>query len=253
MLQRAFEVDHRGATIRGMSYCPTDERRCPAVLFLHSFTGQRAESGFLFVRLARALVEEGIAAVTFDFRHSGESDGSFEQMLVTGELDDALRMTQWLKGQLFADRTRLAILGFSLGGLLASCVQARTGAYVAMVMVAPTTTENLSRFAGKKQNQAQVVLGPHTLHPDFFNDLQTLDPVADVVEHPRPTLVIQGTADTAVPAGVSQQFVDAMKQANIPVTSHLVENADHVFGKLSVRQELITSVRQWLGGELGAV
>ncbi len=70
-------------------------------------------------------------------------------MLVTGELDDCLAMTKWLQARLFADRTRLALLGFSLGGLLAACTSARTNVYRSLVLLAPTTVLNLCRHAGE--------------------------------------------------------------------------------------------------------
>src|SRR5690606_27088048 len=181
----------------------------PTVLMLHGFTGQRIESGFLFVQLARALVKQGIAAVTFDFLHSGESDGSFDQMLVTGELADAMRITDWVRGQPFVDRSRLGLLGFSLGGLLACCVTGRTDAYRALVLLAPTTVANMSRHAGERGGGERVAIGPHQLHPQFFDDMRTLDPVGDCLRHPRPTLLVQGTADKAVPPNVSMTFVDA--------------------------------------------
>lgn len=253
MIQEPIEVIRAGAVIRGMTYRPGPAdrtRRCPAVLMLHGFTGQRMEAGFMFVSLGRALVQRGVAAVTFDFLHSGESDGGFEQMLVSGELADALHMARWTQSRPFVDRSRLAILGFSLGGLLASCVQARTGAFQAMALLAPTTAENLNRFARKKASEGRVLLGPHELHPRFFEDLGKHDPIGDAVRHPRPTLVVQGTADTSVPPEVSGAYVEALKRAGVPVTRQLIDGADHAFTKAAARQELIEMVSAWLAGEV---
>lgn len=266
MHQYAIEVDHHGQTIRGMSYVPEGRGRFATMLLMHGFTGQRIESGFLFVRLARALAERGVAAVTFDFLNSGESDGSFEQMLVTQELADAMRMTRWLAGQPFADRSRLGLLGFSLGGLLAGCVVGRTEVYKALVLLAPTTEKNLSRHAQREAScelapdapaapdeaPRSVQLGPHCLHPRFFDDLLTLDSVGDCIKHPRPTLLIQGTADTAVPPEVSHQFTDAMRRAAVPVDTHPIAGADHGFNHPQWRAELIEKVVTWTAAKLGA-
>jgi dipeptidyl aminopeptidase/acylaminoacyl peptidase len=252
MPQQSFELDHAGRTIRGTTYRPTNPGRRPTVVFLHGFTGQRMENGFLFVRLARALAEAGIASVTFDFLNSGESDGSFENMLPTGELADALRVTEWAQRQSFADRSRLALLGFSLGGLLAACVTARAKVYKALVMLAPTTEANISRHAQRegKSDACSVLFGPHCLHPKFFVDVASLDSVRDVVKNPRPTLLVQGTADTAVPPAVSQQFIDAMKQARVPCDARLIEGADHPFAHPSWRKDLIDTVVAWLERQL---
>ena len=246
MLQRAIEIDCRGGKIRGMAYLPDHTKRLATVLMLHGFTGQRIESGFMFVQLARQIAQRGMAAVAFDFRHSGESDGSFDQMLVSGEIDDALHVTRWLCAQPFVDRSRLSLLGFSLGGLVAASANARMGAYNAMVLVAPTTQTNLGRYAQQQREDDRVVLGPHVLHPKFFDDLAGLDPLSDVVVNPRPTLVVQGTADKAVTPQVTQQFIDAMNHAGVPVTVQMIDGADHSFTQPQMRQQLIIAVSEWL-------
>src|ERR1041385_538167 len=92
---KPFAIGRPGQTIRGTFYHATGpERRRPTVLFLHGFTGQRIETDFLFVSLARSLAADGIHAVTFDFCGSGESDGRFDQMLVSHELTDTLCVLQ---------------------------------------------------------------------------------------------------------------------------------------------------------------
>jgi uncharacterized protein len=262
MPQHAFEIGQAGAMIRGTAYRPEGAGRFPAVLMLHGFTGQRIESGFMFVQIARALNQRGVAAVTFDFLNSGESDGSFDQMLATGELDDAMRMTRWLTSQPFVDRSRLGILGFSLGGLLAACVCGRTDLYRAMVMLAPTTVTNMCRHAGRQSEYhdgtcqappgVTVTIGPHALNGDFFSDIQTLDPLADVVAHPRPTLVVQGTGDTAVPPSASGQFVEAMRQIGVPVDHELIDDADHSFNRPEWRQRMVERVAAWTAQHLSS-
>jgi len=250
MPQQSFEVDNHGQAIRGTFYRPDITSRVPVVVLLHGFTGQRIESGFLFVQLARALNKRNVAAVTFDFRNSGESDGSFDQMLVTQELDDALRMTQWSRSQAQVDRTRMGLLGFSLGGLLASCCMSRTNVYRALCLVAPTTVTNLCRHAGEKPAGEPIYVGPHRLHQRFFDDVRTLNPVADVIVNPRPTLLIQGAEDTAVPPDVSQAYVDELQRSNVPVRHDLISDANHVFSTPAARERLVDTVVDWFAEAL---
>lgn len=250
--QKFLEVDHNGRTIRGMVYLPDVNRRVPAVLFLHGFTGQRMENGFLFVQLARKLAAQGVAAVTFDFLNSGESDGSFDNMLVTEQLADAMRMTEWLKRQAFVDRSRLGLVGFSLGGLLAGCVCGRTDAFKSLVLIAPTTEQNVMRHAKVEceDDACSAEFGPHCLHPDLFTDVMTLDSVADSLINPRPTLLIQGTDDKAVPPAVSQVFIDAMQQARMPIDVHRIDGASHVFNRRTHRENLFSKVIPWMTDHL---
>lgn len=246
--QQSFEVERVGMVIRGMTYRPEGAGRFPAVVFLHGITGQRMEHGFMIVHIARALARRGVASVTFDCLHSGESDGSFDQMLVSGEVADALRVTQWAQGQPFVDRARMGVAGFSLGGLVAACTVARTDAFGAMAMMAPTTVENLCRL--ERDDGEPACAGPLRLHERFFEDLRTLDPLGDCTVNPRPTLLVQGTGDGVVPPAVSEQYVTRMQAAKVPVRHELMAEADHVFGKPAHRPRLIELVSGFFAEQL---
>lgn len=252
MPQFAFDVDREGMTLRGSAYVPASRKRLATVVLLHGFTGQRIETGFLFVQVARALSDKGLAAITFDFMHSGESDGSFDQMLVTGEVSDAARITQWAQTQSFVDRSRMGVLGFSLGGLVAACLMGRSQAYKALALLAPTTVENLCRYTGDPtcSSQGGVNRGALTLHARFFEDLKTLDPLRDCVKHPRPTLLVQGTGDTVVKPEVSQRYLEALKSASIPADVRLIDGADHGFATPHHRREVVEALVSWLASRL---
>lgn len=250
MYQRAIEVERDGKTIRGMVYAPKETGRYPCVLMLHGFTGHKVETGFMFTCLSRALNHRGIAAVTFDFINSGESDGRFEDMLATGELADAMRMTQWLLGQPFVDRSRLGLLGFSLGGLLAACTVGRSDVYRCLTLIAPTTVKNMQRHAGANAGGKMITFGPHTLNPKFFTDIDQLDPLADCTRNARPTLIIQGTGDEAVRPEVAREYAAAMDRASVPMTFHEITDADHGFNRPRWREELQAALIPFLAQHL---
>lgn len=252
MLHHAIEVQHQGQTIRGFVRRPSSGGRCATALLLHGFAGQRMENGFAFAQLSAALAQLGVATIAFDFRDCGESDGSFESIRVTRQLSDTLRMTEWACGQPFVDRTRLSVVGFSLGGMLAACAGARTNSYHAMVLLAPTTPQNLAGNICKRPGNdcsttEPVTVGAYVMKPGFIEDMLSLDPVADVVKNPRPTLLVQGDKDTAVAPSVSQKFVDAMRAANQSVTHTIVPGADHGFSSPVTRQQMIEAVAEFLG------
>lgn len=278
-IQEAFACERDGMTLRGMSYRPaTPEagaKRFPTVIFLHGFTGSRVEAGFLFVQLARELCTRGIAAITFDFMHSGESDGSFDRMLVTGEIADALAVTAWAQGQPFVDRSRLGLLGFSLGGLVATCAAARSDAFKTLTLIAPTTVENISRFArdpeptggavggtaeGSPRGNAtgvkdgdgapRIRKGPYYLHEGFFDDVTSLDPLSDCAKIAAPTLILQGDDDDAVPPHVSQKYIEGLKEAGAPLTSERLKGANHIFHRPWHRDQLRKLLGDWTAKHL---
>jgi dipeptidyl aminopeptidase/acylaminoacyl peptidase len=254
-MQNHFETENAGQLIRGTVYrSDLATGRAPVAIFLHGFTGTRIEPGFMFVRMARALNAQGIHAVTFDFRGSGESDGSFEEMLVSSEISDALKVTQWAEGQSFVDRSRIGVIGFSLGGLIGSALTAKQPGFKARVLIAPSTAHNLCRLTGDrdvcKPPISPVVYGTHTLHEKFFEDIRQFDGPALVTKCKAPTLVIQGTADKSVPPAVSQQYTDALSAAGIENKTVLIPDADHVFSSQPWQRAMIAAVVDWLPAQL---
>jgi len=249
MIQSAFEITTPPGTLRGTVYRP-DESRRPAVLFAHSFTGNRIENGFMFVKLARELASLGIASITFDFLGSGESDGSFNDMTVTGEIRDALAVHRWAHAQPWLDRSRLGGLGFSLGGLVISCVHAQVK-FKALTLLAPTTANNLERYARQNHpSQTLIDVGPHTLSTKLFEDLKKTNSLRDVTTPAVPTLVIQGTADKVVAPSVSQQYVDAVRNAGASVDHRIIEQANHPFSSPNARRQLYAEVRDFFAKQL---
>jgi len=105
-MQKAVEIiDQRGLTLRGMLHVPDGAvGKVPVVAIYHGFTGNKMEPHFIFVKLSRALEKKGIASVRFDFAGSGESDGDFIDMTISGEISDAKCILDYAYGLDFADK-----------------------------------------------------------------------------------------------------------------------------------------------------
>jgi len=108
--------------LRGMIHLPSGKGPFPAVALFHGFGGQRMEPHFIFVKLARLLAKNEIIAARFDFRGSGESDGEFEKMTILTEVEDGMKIMDFLSKHPLVDRTRLGVVGLSLGGCIARLV-----------------------------------------------------------------------------------------------------------------------------------
>ena len=122
-MERYVECESRGLTLRGMLHVP-DQRpgKVPFVILFHGFCDDRNEINFVHTELSRRLCERGIASVRFDFAGSGDSDGRFEDMTVSGEVEDGLAILDYVKSLDFVDQSRIAIHGLSMGGCVASMV-----------------------------------------------------------------------------------------------------------------------------------
>jgi alpha/beta superfamily hydrolase len=74
----------------------------------------------MFVKFSRALADLGFASIRFDFVGSGESDGEFVNMTLSGELEDAVNILSHVKTLNFVDQDRIGFVGFSASGEVAS-------------------------------------------------------------------------------------------------------------------------------------
>ncbi len=76
----------------GRFFRKTDIRRW-AVLF-HGFGGNRIDFSGFVVQMARELASRGLVVVTYDRAGHGESDGTFFDTTVSGDVEDALQVVE---------------------------------------------------------------------------------------------------------------------------------------------------------------
>jgi len=195
----------------GLAYAlflPGDEADA-GVVILHG-AGSAKESHFDFARGCRA---DGIAALAYDARGHGESDGSFGP----GAIDDALAMVELLRGH----ARRVALRGSSMGGFQAIHAGARDPSVCAVVAICPAPEAGLLRFL----RSGQVL--------EFRCDaeacapwLESLD-LADAAAQLGPEtalLLMHARGDEQVPYTVSEQLYEA---ANEPKRLLLLPGGHH--------------------------
>ncbi|HWH45158.1 MAG TPA: alpha/beta fold hydrolase [Thermoleophilaceae bacterium] len=120
----------------GLAYAlfTPDEPASAGIVVIHG-AGSSKESHFDFARVARA---NGMAALCFDARGHGESDGAFGP----GVIDDVLAMCALMREHAPA----VAIRGSSLGGFQALHAGARDPGVAAVVALCPATEDVLLRL-----------------------------------------------------------------------------------------------------------
>jgi uncharacterized protein len=123
-------------TLDGLSYALFLPQREPAagVVVLHG-AGSAKESHFDFARGCR---EEGMAALAFDARGHGSSDGAFGPTAI----DDVLKMADLVR----AHAPRVALRGSSMGGFQAIHAAAREPSFCAIVAICPAPERSLLRM-----------------------------------------------------------------------------------------------------------
>lgn len=125
-----------GQKIFGILHMPKGDAPVPVVLFCHGFGGNKSGKFRLSVRQAEALSSAGIASFRIDCRGSGDSEGHFADTTLSSQIEDLKTALTFLQNHPAIDKSRISMLGRSLGAALAIQVAA-TFNVKSMVLVCP--------------------------------------------------------------------------------------------------------------------
>lgn len=233
------------------------EKKFPAVILIHGLGASRHEHNGLFVRLAAQLALSGIIALRLDMRGSGESCGTTRDINVFGWIEDTQSAIDYLKSTPIVDPDKVALIGLSLGGLvaagtvgvrqdLAGIVMWEAPYNLGATMVRLFGPHSLSHIKFRGYFQAGLI----QLGVPFFEQLEKFNPGKRVQKFNGPSLIVQGSADWIVPAENVERWKEAFEGKSLDV--HTVEGGDHAFTKDPWTTEAINKTTSWLKEKLGA-
>ncbi|MDQ5809115.1 MAG: alpha/beta fold hydrolase, partial [Actinomycetota bacterium] len=116
-------------------HLPEGEGPFPCVVMAHGFGGTRRDSIDPF---AERFAAAGIAALVFDYRHFGESEGEPRQLLDLGlQQEDYRAAIAYVRSRAEVDAARIAVWGTSFSGGHAIHLGARDPSLAAAVAQTP--------------------------------------------------------------------------------------------------------------------
>jgi len=265
----AFEFQSIGTTIssRGVAVPVTyvqplvaEGESFPLVVMLHGHGGTRNEVGG-FTRVAEGLAARGIATIRMDFPGCGDSVESFTNNNLSNMLLDiqASRDFALTRGQV--DKSRLGLLGYSMGGRLALLHAAATGNYRAIALWTPASQNgaaSMLNFLGGQaaydELKAQAAIEgfatfttrwgqEQNLGSQFFTDMEESRPLDAAARIRAPLLVLYGDLDDVVSPSVSEAVIAAATMSP-EVVRHVVKGADHGLGLYNNQPALSAEVVQ---------
>jgi uncharacterized protein len=165
------------------------------VVILHG-GGSAKESHFDFARGCRA---DGIAALAYDARGHGKSEGSFGP----GAFDDALAMVELLR----AHAPRIALRGSSMGGFQAIHAGARDPSICAVVAICPAPEAGLLRFLATSSQELEFRCDAEACVP-WLESLDLSDGASQLGPETA-LLLLHARGDEQVPYTISEQLYEA--------------------------------------------
>lgn len=254
MIETLLHFTVNGQQVIG-TLCLPSGGPAPVVLMLHGFTGSRDEmlvtgtGEGVFSRSARRMAQQGLASLRIDFRGSGQSAGDFADTTYEGQIADALMALQVLQAEPRVQGDRIAVLGWSQGGLVASAIAGRTNLPRAVALWAALASpmESLTALlgadavakgltAGDKAVPITMIWGEIALKQGYFEGMRDFDPPAEIAAYNGPLFVAHGTRDVDVLPHAADRFLDAHDG---PQEAFLAE-MDHSFNAIHGPQMLDT-------------
>jgi hypothetical protein len=242
--------ENKGEKLSGVLHIPDVETKS-AIIFCHAFGGDKNGYRNRFVKLARKICENSFAALRFDFRGCGASDGSFVDMTFAGEVEDLHTAIDFMQGLGYE---KIGVIGFSAGGTV--CLLSDDSRIKSKVLWAPAISLKEvflkeDRISQQKINEALTKGHVKYIRSNgkeleigkaLVQELQTLDTFAAMKKINCPLLIIHGNADKIVDYRYSEKYIRfASGQKGLKI----IPGADHHFEEPIQEQQLIESTIEW--------
>jgi uncharacterized protein len=203
-------------------WLPLAGEPAPAVIVFHGAGSQKENHA----DYARAALAHGFAALTFDNRGHGETEG----LLGPGVIADLQRLARFVAERPEVDERRVAVRGSSMGGLLAIHMAAASDAVAAVVAICPASEKMML-------TSVRPVAEGRPPPPGSYMEAMRIDAralvawleeheVGDAVERlgGKPLLLIHAKGDEQVS---HQHSEDLYARAAEPKRLLLLEGGDH--------------------------
>lgn len=191
--------------------------------------------------LADALTRAGIAVLRVDDRGVGKSSGDHAPSTTYDEADDVQTEVAWLRARAGIDAQRIALVGYSEGGLIAPMMAAKDPKIAAIITLAGpgTSGPDLARYQISQAVIRDASIPASEREKEIAKQLAedmtprervvlTIDPLEYARRVHCPTLILQGGMDLHVPMRSSERIAAAIRSnGNSDVTVRIFPGVSH--------------------------
>jgi putative redox protein len=245
-IKKVTFTNNDGLELTGRIELPIHQHPHNFVIFAHCFT---CNKNLLAVKnISRALTANGFGVLRFDFTGLGESDGEFADTNFSGNVEDLISASNFLKANYKAPSL---LVGHSLGGAAVIFAASKIESVKAVATVgAPSNPKHVQHLLHssvediKATGQASVNIGGRnfTIKKQFLDDIeaQSLPEVAKNLR--KALLVMHSPQDTTV--GI-KNAEDIYVAAHHPKSFVSIDGADHLLMNASDSNYVGNVIANW--------
>ena len=241
-----------GLNITGQLFLPEDKNPpYPAVILCHGVPSgivDPTDGGYPL--LANTIAREGFAVMTFCFRGTGASEGNFD---IVGWTHDLEGMIDYLWENPEIDDAHISLVGFSAGASVSVFVGAQDKRVSAVAACACPADFNVISNAEKPQYTADYfrkvgIIRDAAFPPsleEWLNDFRKINALSSVADiSPRPLLLIHAEEDNVVPVNNARKLYD---RAGEPKQIIIINGSEH---RLRRNEIAVNTLINWLKANL---
>ena len=142
------------------------------------------------------------------------------------------------------DRSKLGMIGLSLGGLVTACAAGRTKLPAAIALWAATAhmgermhERSTPESAAELEAKGYIDLRGNLVGRGFLENALQIKPLQEAQQYTGKVLIAHGSADQGVPVSEAHEYAEAFAQCN--PTLHIISDADHTFNSQQWEADVI--------------
>ncbi|MFY9284206.1 MAG: alpha/beta fold hydrolase [Miniphocaeibacter sp.] len=235
-------------TIRGVQNLPDEYKeteKLPTIIIVHGHTGNKMGNAFFYVRMSKYFTSKGYTSFRFDFTGSGESDGEFENMTLTSEINDMDSIMDYVKNCENVDVDNIFIIGHSMGGFITT-LKAYEYKPKKIILLAPANDmfEGVKKiYEGYGEDKEEVKYYGLKIKKSFMDDMEGYKPYEKAALYKGDVLILRGEVDMSV----SKTTCEKTKEAFGENAEHIeIEGTDHSFTNYDIRSYMMDRIYDFI-------
>lgn len=221
-VQKSFVLDGDHGKLSAVLQTPEHLKTYPLVIIAHGFNANK--DMYLLTDLAEQLNKRGIATLLFDFNGHGKSEGSFLDMTIPNELEDARRVYAY--AEKLPHVKSISMAGHSMGAVVVAMLAGELGSdkikTIVLMSPAPELTEDTAkgdlfgvRYDTKNVPEYITLSNGLNVGRAFLSTTPHLKIYEISKRYTGPVLVIHSADDQLVPYRYGVEFSKIYKDAHL--------------------------------------